>query len=158
MYMCDPPRIYPSLPEYTPLPTTVGLCDPPRIYPSLPEYTLIFNNYFIMRRSQNLSLPFRMYPPPPFNNCIRHSQKLPFPQRIHPRFLTKVNYMPPPLPLRIYSSSPFYNIPRIYPSFTEYAPFSKKTTCNCERMYHLLPELKFILGVRGRFWEGRKIL
>ena len=32
--MCDPPKIYPSLPEYTPFSTAI--CDAPRIYPSLP--------------------------------------------------------------------------------------------------------------------------
>ena len=117
MYMCDPFRIYSSLPEYNPLSTTI--CDPPRIYPSLPEYTPIFNNYFVMQCSQNLYLPPRIYPL--FNNCMRLSQKLPFPQRIHPFFDNST----PPLPLRIYPSSPFYNIPRIYPSVTEYAPFSR---------------------------------
>ena len=78
MYMCNPPRIHPSLPEYTPLSTTI--CDPPGIYHSLPEYTPICNSYFIMQRSQDLSLPLSIYPP--FNNCMRLSQKLPFLQRI----------------------------------------------------------------------------
>ena len=66
MYMCGPPRIYPSLPEYTslsanlyvrpsqnlPLPPRIYppfqqiyMCDPPRIYPSLPEYTPLFTKY-----------------------------------------------------------------------------------------------------------------
>ena len=63
MYMCDPPKIYPSLPpsqntlpfqqlnatipESTPLSTTIISCDAHRIYPSLPEYTPppLFNNY-----------------------------------------------------------------------------------------------------------------
>ena len=35
------------------------LCDPPRIYPSLPEYTPFFKNY--MRPSHNLPLPPRIY-------------------------------------------------------------------------------------------------
>ena len=59
--ICSPPRIYPSLPEYTPLSTTI--CERPRIYPFLPEYTPLFNNYNIMRPSQNLPLPPRIYPP-----------------------------------------------------------------------------------------------
>ena len=42
---CDSPRIYPSLPEYTPFSTTIILCDPPRIYPSLPESTHLFNQF-----------------------------------------------------------------------------------------------------------------
>ena len=57
--ICDPPTIYPSLSEYTPFSTTI--CDPPRIYSSLPEYTPIFNNYKIMRPSQNLPLPPRIF-------------------------------------------------------------------------------------------------
>ena len=53
IYMCDPPRLYPSLPESTPhsqnppphsqnIPPfqQISMCVPPRIYPSLPE-----NNY-----------------------------------------------------------------------------------------------------------------
>ena len=63
MFMCDPPRIYPSLPEYTPLfnkfiSTTLPestppsqniplfsatVYDPSRINLSLPEYTPRFN-------------------------------------------------------------------------------------------------------------------
>ena len=39
------------------------ICGTPRIYPSLPEYTPFFNNYKIMRPSKNLSLPPRIYPP-----------------------------------------------------------------------------------------------
>ena len=54
MYMCDPHRIYPSLPpriyppfqqlnatfpESTPLSTTIILCNAPGIHPFLPEYT-----------------------------------------------------------------------------------------------------------------------
>ena len=55
----DPHRIYPSLTEYTPPFKTI--CDPPRIYPSLPEYTSLFNNYKIMRSSQNLPFPPRIF-------------------------------------------------------------------------------------------------
>ena len=51
--ICDPPRIYHSLLEYTLFWTTIIICDPLRIYPSLPEYAPHFNNYDIMR------------PPPP---------------------------------------------------------------------------------------------
>ena len=46
IYICDPPRIYPSLPEYTPTPfQQIAFCDPPRIYASLPEYTPLFNKF-----------------------------------------------------------------------------------------------------------------
>ena len=41
--LCDPPIIYPSFPEYTPFSSTIILCDPPRIYPSLPEYIPLFS-------------------------------------------------------------------------------------------------------------------
>ena len=56
----------------------------PRIYPSLPQYTPLFNNY--MRRSQNLPLPLRIYPL--LNICMRHSQN-PKP-RIYPLFSTTI--------------------------------------------------------------------
>ena len=94
IYMCNPPSIHPSLPEYTPpfqqlyatLPeytpssqniplssttTCIILCDDPRIYPSLPEYTPLFNNY--MRPSQNLPLPLGIHPRP-FYNYMRYSK------------------------------------------------------------------------------------
>ena len=72
---CDSPRIYPSLSEYTPFSIklyvrpTQNLPLPPRIYhlfqqlyatlaestpPPPPEKTSFFNNYNIVRRSQNL--------------------------------------------------------------------------------------------------------
>ena len=76
-----PLRIYPLFQQ-------IHMCDPPRIYPSLPGNTPIFNNYFIMRPSQNLP------PPPPriyplLNNCMRPLQNLPLrppspPQNIPP--------------------------------------------------------------------------
>ena len=72
MYMCDPPRIVPSLPEYTPL--FNNYIRPSRNLP-LPEYTPFCNNYTIMRPSENLSLLPRIYPP--FNNYMR-------PSRIYP--------------------------------------------------------------------------
>ena len=61
---CDLVRCL-RLPESTPPsqnipPFSTTICDPPRIYPSLPEYTTIFNNY--LWSSQNLPLPPRIYP------------------------------------------------------------------------------------------------
>ena len=152
MYMCDPPKIYPSLPpsQNTP-PFSTTKCDLPRIYPT-------FNNYNIMRCSQNLPLPPRIYPPPfsttiydppriypslpeythfsttillyhspriypplhlsqnipplPFNNYMRHSQKLPLPRRT-----------PPPLFRQLYA-----------PSLSEYIPPHLSTTiCDIPR-------------------------
>ena len=109
IYMCDPPRIYPSLPpsQNTP-PFSTTICDPPRIYPPSqnlppPRIYLLFNNYNIMRRSRNLALPPRTYPP--FSTTICD-------------------------PPRIYLSLPEYTLfstticdpPRIYPSLPEYTP------------------------------------
>ena len=96
MILCDAPIIYPSLPEYTPF-QQMYMCDPPRIYLSLPEYTPFFKNYN-MRRSQILPFlhriyppfqqleyyaplpestpPSQIYPPPPINYYMRHSQNL----------------------------------------------------------------------------------
>ena len=37
--ICDTPRIYPSLSEYTPSPFLTTMCDIPRIYPSVTEYS-----------------------------------------------------------------------------------------------------------------------
>ena len=51
-----PSRIYPL---FQPL----YMCDPPRIYPSLPEYTLPFSINLYVRPSENLHLPPRIYPP-----------------------------------------------------------------------------------------------
>ena len=56
------PRIYP--------PFSTTLCDAPRIYPSLPEYTPLFNNYNIMRlypcltESTSFSKTIRFCDPP----------------------------------------------------------------------------------------------
>ena len=70
--ICDPPRIYPSLPESPPFnkcicatlpestppsqdtpPFSTTICDPPRIYPSISEYTPLFNKYIYVRPSQS---------------------------------------------------------------------------------------------------------
>ena len=88
IYVCDPPRIYPSLPEYTPpfqqlyatLPESTPpsqnistfsttMCDPPRTYPSLPEYTPLFNNCINM---VYWCIPYNHY------NVIRHYFSLTF--------------------------------------------------------------------------------
>ena len=55
IYMCNPPRIYPSFPEYYPF---------QQLYATLPEST---------PPSQNITL---------FTNCMRPSQNLPLPPRI----------------------------------------------------------------------------
>ena len=59
-------QLYATLPQSTPPsqnipPFSITICDPPRIYSSLPEYTPIFNNYKNMRPPQNLPLPPRIF-------------------------------------------------------------------------------------------------
>ena len=127
IYMCDPPRIYPSLSEYTPLSTTI--CDPLRIYPSLPEYTPFSTTILLCDASIIYPPPPRIYPS--FNNCMRHPQKLPFPQRITPLFWqlyapSLSEYILRPLSTIFQESTPqSVNIP----------PCLETTgTCNCERI------------------------
>ena len=68
------PHNLPSLPEYTPT-QLIYMCDPPRIYPSLPRYTLPFQQLYATlpesnSPSQNIPL---------FYNHMRPSQNLPPP-------------------------------------------------------------------------------
>ena len=104
--------------------TTIILCDPPRIYPSIPEYTPPpFKNYTTLPES---TLPPRIYPPPLFQEVlyyatlseytppsqniptfstiffVRPSQNLPLSPRIPPPLLTAI-FVPPP---SIYPSLP----------------------------------------------------
>ena len=105
---------------------------PPQNNPSLPESTPLFNNS--MRRSQNLPLPPRIYPPfqqryatlpestPPSQNIhpfltnahVRPSQNLPLPPRLYPTFQ------------QLYATLPESTLPpRIYLPFQQlYARFS----------------------------------
>ena len=66
--------------------TTIILCDPPRIYHSIPEYTPLFKNY--IRHSQNLPSLQEHTPPSSFKKyyIMRHSQNIPLPPRIYPFF------------------------------------------------------------------------
>ena len=158
MYMCDPPEIYPSLSEYTPL---FNKC----ICATLPESTPLsqnirpFSTNVYVRPSQNLPLSLRIYAPfqqmymcdtpkiylslliyaPLFNKCI--CATLP---ESTPSLFT--NYMRPsqnlPLPPRIYP--PFQQMymcdpPRIYASLSVYTLFST-TMCNPSRIYPSLLE------------------
>ena len=118
--------------------------NPPRIYPSLPEYTPLFNEY--MRPSQNPPLPprLRIYLPF-FNKYMGHSQNLPLPPRIYPPLYN--NYLPhsqnQPLPTRIYP--PFQQLlyyatlPQPTPSAQNILPFLT-TMCDTPRIYRSLPE------------------
>ena len=117
-----PSWIYPP-----PFSTTIILSEPRRIYPSLPEYTPLFNNYNIMRPSQHIPLPPRIYPL--FNNSMRCSQNLPLLPRIYlppfqqmhmcaPGSTPPSQNIPPPLSTTIILCEPR----RIYPSLPKYTP------------------------------------
>ena len=113
--------LYATLQEYTspslnipPFSTT--LCDPPRIYPSLSEYTP-FSTYVYVRPSQNISLPPSQNTPP-FSTT-----KCDLP-RIYPTFNSyNIMRCSQNLPLPPFSTT-IYNPPRIYPSLPEYTHFS----------------------------------
>ena len=173
--VCDASRIYPSLPEYTPFSKNVyvrpsqKLPLPTRIYPP-------FNNY--MQPSQDLPLPPRIYPHfqqlfyhatlpesippsqniPPFQQLYATLPETTLPSENTPLFLTTICHPPhPPPSLPEYILCPLSTIlQESTPQSLNMPPFLE-TTCNCERLriYHSPPELKNILGVRGRFWEGR---
>ena len=125
--LCNAPRIYTFLSEYTPPPPppthtfSTFIYDPPWIYSSV-LYPL-FNNYIIIRRFQNISLPPIIYPPPSATICDTPRNYPSF--RENPPFLTTI--FPPFLPeyIPIHLSTTICNIPRIDPSVTEYAPFSR---------------------------------
>ena len=164
-------QIYATLPESTPTPQppplSTTICDSPRIYPYLPEYTPLSNNY--MRPSQTLPLPPRIHPPPfqqlyatfqnlplptriypLFNNYMLYSQKRPVPPRIYPPFQQLMRPsqnlpLPPRIHLpfqKLYATLPFNNYmrhSRIYPYLPEYTPFST-TICDPPRIYPYFPE------------------
>ena len=138
-------RIYSSLPEYTPPPflTTIILCEPRRICPSLPEYTPLFNNYNIMRPSQNIPLPSRIYPL--FNNSMRCSQNLPLLPRIYLPLFNKCTcaLQDLPLPPRIYLYCDYVKcrpirLPESTPPSQTIPSFST-TICDPPRVYPSLP-------------------
>ena len=101
--ICDPPRISPSIREYTPLLST-SICDSPGIYPSFPEP-----------------------PPPPFHYHMRHPHNLPLPLIIYPSFLQLyVTLQESTPPSRIYYFQRSMCHPhRIYPSLRESNPPSQ---------------------------------
>ena len=136
--ICDPPRIYPSLPESTP-PPSQQLYDhpiihpfPPRIYPlstTICDIQSINPPPKTYHQFQQIYMcdPLRIYPsfplriyPALFNNSMWPSQNMPPFQQI---------YMcdPPKIysPLSEYTplfSNYIYNHPIIHPSFSEYTP------------------------------------
>ena len=152
--LCDRPRIYPSLPENTPRFNNYNIMRPFRNLPLPPRIYLLFNKYNIMRPSQNVPLPPKIYPLfqqlyttfpeyTPFSQNTRLFQQLEYyAARIYPslpeytsRSITicdtpRIYHFPPPPPsLSEYIPPPFSttisDIPRIYPSVTEYVPFPR---------------------------------
>ena len=142
IYMCDPPRIYPSLPEYTPFfnncmrPFQNLLATPPPPSQNIPP----FNNY--VQPSQNLILPTRIYPPFQQIYIVWPSQNLPLPPWIYSPFN---NYMrpsqnlplPPSLPPRIYT--PIFNNNFIMRRYPKSIPPSQNTP-PFQQLYATLPE------------------
>ena len=131
-----PLRIYPplfnkcicaTLPEYTPpsqntLPFSTTKCDLPRIDST-------FNNYNIMRCSQNLPLPPRIYPPPyqqlymTLPESTPPSQNIPTFQQLY-YYTTLPESIPPSISPRIYPPPPFE---QLYATLTEITPPSENT-------------------------------
>ena len=152
---------------------------PSRIYPSLPEPPFSANLY--VRPSQNLPLPFRIYPsfqqlfapsqnlpplskytplsttiydhpiiyplslriypPPPFNNLMRHTQYQP-PLLEYSTLFNKFICATLPestLPPRIYPPPSFSNYMRhsqnLHPPLSKYTPPSSTTICDIPRIY-----------------------
>ena len=150
-----PPEISPPpFLEHIPFSTTMILCDPPRIYPFLPESPPPFQSIYVcdnnyMRPShpspQNIPVFQQLYatfpestPPsqniglPPFstNVYVRLSQNLPLPPRIYPPFQQLYATLPESTP-PFQNISPFQQMyvrpsqnlplpPRIYPLFNNY--------------------------------------
>ena len=139
--ICDPPRIYSSLPEYTPpfqklnatLPESTPLSQNigptllfnnyirPRIYPSLPEYTPF---------STTICGPPRIYPSLPeytpfsTSTIMRPSQNLPLLPRIYPTFQQLYATLPESTPSS-QNIPPLFNNSKDYATLLESAPPSQ---------------------------------
>ena len=120
MYMCDPFRIYPSLPEYTPISTTI--CDPPRIYhPSqnIPHFQQLFCYATLLKSippSQNI---------PPFQQLYATFPETTLPSENTPLF----SQLYAPLSLSEYIPRPLSTIfPESTPQSLNMPPFLE-TTC-----------------------------
>ena len=160
-----PPRIYPLFNNYM-------YMRPSQIIRLLPEYIYLhFNNY--MRHLHYLPPPPhlpRIYPCfqqlyyyatlpesippsrniPPFQQLYETLPENTPPSEDTPSFFDNYMQHPPPPSLSEYIiphlSTTICDIPRI----TDAPGLFLETTCNCERIYHSLPELKNILGERCR--------
>ena len=101
--MCDPtlPESTPPLPEYIPFSTTIILCDPPRIYPSLPESTPLFNQFMCATTTICDPPRIQLSPQniPPFQQLYATFPESTLPPRIYPLFqqlhATLPEYTPP---------------------------------------------------------------
>ena len=122
IYMCDPPRIYPSLPQYTPSPSFQQL------YPS--QNIPSFSTTVYVRPSQNLP-----HPPtqniPPFSTTVCDPPRIYPPSQNIPPFLTTIILCDPP---------------RIYPSLPEYTPLFNQFICATLPDLHLSPRIFFSFG------------
>ena len=98
--MCDPPRIYPFLPEYTPL-FNQFICA------TLPEYTPLFSQ-FICATLPESTPPSQNIPPFSTNLYVRSSQNLPLPPRIYPPFQQMYICDPPRIYLSVPENTPFF--------------------------------------------------
>ena len=150
--ICDPPRIYPSLSEYTPPLFNKCICAtlPEYTPPSLPEYTPLFNTFQQLNATFPESTPLstaiilcdapRIYPslpeytPPPFQQLYMTlpestppSQNIPTFQQLF-YYTTLPESIPPSISPRIYpplstTRGSICDTHRNYPSLREYHPF-----------------------------------
>ena len=108
--MCDPPRIYPSFSEYTPL-FNKGICM------TLPESTPP-SQYIPPFQQMYVCDPPRIYPsqniPSIFNKCI---------------CVTLPDSTPPPRVYPHFQQMYMWDPPRIYPSHPDYIPLFNKCRC-----------------------------
>ena len=137
------------------------ICDPPKFYSSLPEYTPLFNNYYMYvnatlpkstppsqnnllsnnhkRPYQNLFLPSRINSPFQQLLYMRPSHKLPLLPRIHPPpfqqlYTTLPGSTPTSQNIPLPFSTTICNTTRIYP------PFQQVYMCDPPRIYPSLSE------------------
>ena len=147
------PRIHPPFLWF------VKVSPDPRIYPSLPEYTPPFQQIYIKCATLQEFTPPSQNIPPFFNSYMQPSENLPLPPRIYPPFSTNLYVRPSqnlPIPFRI--KPPFQPIcmcdtPRIISCwkggggiFWEGGVYSGSVAYSCWKG-------GYILGGRGRFWE-----
>ena len=119
--MCEtpPPRIYPSLPEYTPFSTNLYVRPSQNRPLSLKIYPPPFSTNVYVRPTQNLPLPPKYTSP--FNNYIQHSQNLSLSPRIYPHPSPLFNNY-----IIMLRSQNLFSPPIIYPLSNNYMRHSQK--------------------------------